>query len=97
SRPAPPRTRTSCRQGSAPLPGLLGRDSLLALAEIGVSVPEASRRQYRRFHVGTRQFESNASPMPTRPRPMKVLAVTPAFAECHDVKAIEGFLGRIVV
>ena len=74
-----------------------GQIFLLALAEVGVSVPEASRRQNGRFHVGTRQFESNASPMPTRPNPVKGPAVTPAFAECHDVEAIEGFLGRIVV
>ena len=28
---------------------------------------------------------------------MKAPAVTPAVAECHDVEAIEGFLGGIVV
>src|SRR5262245_39521067 len=67
-------------------------------AEVGVLVSaKASRRQYRRFHVVTRQFESNAGLMPTRPTPMKAIPVSPAVADCHDVEAIEGFLVGIVV
>src|SRR4051794_33244465 len=102
--------RRKCRAKAGFCQGFLGEwqnfkapvtrkwDSLLALAEVGVSVPaQASRRQYGRFHVGTRQLKSNAGPMPTRPSPMKAPAVIPAFAECHDVETIERFLSRIVV